>query len=149
MRLWTIHPKYLDARGLVALWREALLARAVLAGRTRGYRSHPQLLRFRSAKRPMTAINAYLAAVAKEAESRGYRFDRSKIRGRNDHPKLKETRGQLQAEWRHLLTKLRARAPKAARHWRSVSRPRPHPLFQIVRGGVRAWEKSRQLRSDS
>jgi hypothetical protein len=38
---------YLDGRGLVALWREALLAQAVLRGRTRGYR-HPQLARFRS-----------------------------------------------------------------------------------------------------
>jgi hypothetical protein len=98
MRLWTIHPRYLDARGLVALWREALLARAVLAGRTRGYRSHPQLLRFRSARRPLAAINAYLAVVAKEAELRGYRFDRRKIRGRRDHPKLLETRGQLRYE---------------------------------------------------
>ncbi|HEU5178767.1 MAG TPA: pyrimidine dimer DNA glycosylase/endonuclease V, partial [Burkholderiales bacterium] len=32
MRLWSLHPKYLDARGLVALWREALLAQAVLRG---------------------------------------------------------------------------------------------------------------------
>jgi carboxyl-terminal processing protease len=29
MRLWSLHPKYLDAQGLVALWREALLAKAV------------------------------------------------------------------------------------------------------------------------
>jgi len=30
MRLWTIHPKYLDRQGLLALWREALLAQKVL-----------------------------------------------------------------------------------------------------------------------
>ena len=41
MRLWTLHPQYLDPRGLVALWREALLAQKVLLGRTRGYRAHP------------------------------------------------------------------------------------------------------------
>jgi hypothetical protein len=29
-RIWSLHPKYLDARGLVALWREGLLAQAVL-----------------------------------------------------------------------------------------------------------------------
>ncbi len=34
MRLWTLHPKYLDPRGLVALWREALFAQAVLRGWT-------------------------------------------------------------------------------------------------------------------
>ncbi|WP_368086417.1 pyrimidine dimer DNA glycosylase/endonuclease V [Nitrosomonas sp. Nm34] len=26
MRLWSIHPKYLDAKGLLALWREGLQA---------------------------------------------------------------------------------------------------------------------------
>lgn len=43
MRLWSLHPQYLDAKGLVALWREGLLAQAVLAGQTRGYKRHPQL----------------------------------------------------------------------------------------------------------
>lgn len=33
MRLWTLHPKYLDTKGLVALWREALLAQKVLQGK--------------------------------------------------------------------------------------------------------------------
>ena len=27
MRIWTLHPEYLDGRGLTALWRETLLAR--------------------------------------------------------------------------------------------------------------------------
>lgn len=36
MRLWSLHPNCLDAQGLVALWREALLAQAVLRGQTRG-----------------------------------------------------------------------------------------------------------------
>ena len=47
MRLWSVHPLHLDRQGLTACWREALLAQAVLAGRTRGYRAHPQLERFR------------------------------------------------------------------------------------------------------
>jgi hypothetical protein len=143
VRIWTLHPSYLDARGLVALWREALLARAVLSGRTRGYRAHPQLVRFRQAKRPLAAINAYLYAVAEEADARGYRFDRSKIRGPRKHAPLQETRGQLQAEWRHLRRKLRIRAPEIARSLRGVSLPMPHPLFRVVSGGVRAWEKAR------
>lgn len=37
MRLWSIHPRYLDTKGLVALWRETLLlAQAVLFGNTKG-----------------------------------------------------------------------------------------------------------------
>ena len=47
MRLWSVHPKYLDSKGLVALWREALLAKQVLEGGTKGYRNHPQLDRFK------------------------------------------------------------------------------------------------------
>ena len=71
MRLWTLHPKYLDPKGLVALWREALLARAVLRGETSGYTRHPQLERFRSHEKPLFALDAYLAVVFDEAVSRG------------------------------------------------------------------------------
>ena len=76
MRLWTLHPRYLDPQGLVALWREGLLARAVLAGQTRGYRHHPQLRRFQAQAAPLAAIDAYLLAVHQEASARGYNFDR-------------------------------------------------------------------------
>jgi hypothetical protein len=143
MRIWTIHPKYLDARGLVAVWREALLARAVLAGRTKGYTAHPQLIRFRSAQDPLAAINVYLVGVAHEAALRGYHFDRRKLRRPHRHPRLEETSGQLEAEWRHLREKLRARAPEWFRKWSKVSTPDAHPLFRIVSGPVRTWEKAR------
>jgi hypothetical protein len=143
MRLWTIHPKYLDARGLVALWREALLARAVLAGRTHGYTAHPQLERFRSARDPIAAINAYLVGVANEAAGRGYRFDRRKLHPPQRPSALTETRGQLEAEWRHLRVKLQDRAPEWLQRWRGVSVPEPHPLFRIVPGRVRQWERAR------
>ena len=79
MRLWTLHPRHLDAAGLVALWREALLAQAVLLGRTRGYTRHPQLQRFRAAADPVASIGAYLRVVADEATSRGYAFDATRI----------------------------------------------------------------------
>jgi Pyrimidine dimer DNA glycosylase len=141
MRLWTVHPKYLDAKGLVALWREGLLARAVLKGATRGYRHHPQLERFRAHARPLAVINTYLRAVAIEAEGRGYSFDRQKIGpGRRDVA-LRVTEGQLAYEWQHLLRKLRARSPTLYAQWRRAARPEPHPLFEIVQGGVEAWER--------
>ena len=79
MRLWTIHPKHLDAKGLVALWREALLAQKVLQGGTRGYRHHPQLRRFLATSRPAAALARYLAAVHEESVRRGYHFDAAKI----------------------------------------------------------------------
>ena len=141
MRLWTLHPKYLDAKGLVALWREALLAQKVLRGETRGYKHHPQLFRFARTGNPPAALAAYLMAVHDEAKKRGYKFNRSKI-GRQRFPgKLRETRGQLLYEWRHLKRKLKKRDPRRLRDLISTRIPMPHPLFRIGPGDVRPWEK--------
>jgi hypothetical protein len=141
MRLWTLHPKYLDPQGLVALWREALLARAVLRGETRGYRHHPQLLRFQSHLAPRSAINAYLGSVFIEAESRGYAFDPRKIGPVRAISRIDSTAGQLRYEWQHLMRKLRARSPSLHRKWRGVRSPESHPLFSIKRGPVEPWER--------
>jgi hypothetical protein len=143
MRLWTLHPKYLDARGLVALWREALLAQKVLRGATRGYKHHPQLRRFSEFTNPPAALAAYLAAVQEEAARRGYHFDASRIGRRRFRGRLKETRGQLLYEWRHLKRKFKRRDPKRHRDLASVKIPAPHPLFKLVPGPVRDWEKAR------
>jgi hypothetical protein len=141
MRLWTLHPKYLDPQGLVALWREALLARAVLRGATRGYRHHPQLHRFRANATPVTSVNRYLAAVHREATSRGYRFDASRFGPARGGGRLVETSGQLNYEWDHLLAKLHRRSPARYRLLRNLAEPEPHPLFRIVPGVVREWER--------
>lgn len=141
MRLWTLHPRYLDPKGLVAAWREALLAQKVLAGATKGYRHHPQLIRFQAQDDSLAAIAAFLVEIAAEAQGRGYRFDTAKILRRAVTVRIPETRGQLLYEWKHLKTKLRARAPQMARRFRSVTIPDPHPLFRIVAGKVRDWEK--------
>src|SRR6185503_20356424 len=98
MRIWSIHPQYLDAKGLVALWREALLAKHVLEGRTKGYKNHPQLIRFKNAADPQKAINQYLAIVFEEACARGYQFDRKKINWRFKPVTLFVTRGQINFE---------------------------------------------------
>lgn len=143
MRLWTLHPRYLDAQGLVALWRETLLAREVLRGRTRGYRRHPQLLRFRASASPRSAINRYLAAVFAESLSRGYRFDRSKLGRDTPVTALCATDGQLQYEWRWLMRKLRLRSPDVYRRHLGVGSPAAHPLFRIVSGPVADWEHER------
>lgn len=141
MRLWTLHPKYLDAQGLVALWREALLAQKVLRGRTRGYRAHPQLARFRAQRDPVAAIARYLRAVQAEAAERGYAFKAGKIARRKGARPMAETRGQLAYEWRHLKRKLRRRDPARYRQLRRLALPAAHPSFRIVAGGVRDWEK--------
>lgn len=141
MRLWTVHPKYLDPVGLVALWRETLLARAVLRGQTTGYRYHPQLTRFRAHSRPVGALNCYLDAIYAEALRRGYRFDRRKLGRVRTRRRIPESIGQLTFEWGHLLRKLRVRQPRRFEDLATVRQPMAHPLFRMVPGPVQVWER--------
>lgn len=141
MRLWSLHPRYLDSQGLVALWREALLARAVLRGLTRGYRHHPQLLRFRAHPAPRAAISTYLRGVYEEAGRRGYVFDGGKIGPRRTAVPIPVNSGQLAHEWRHLMRKLARRSPTLGRQWRATARPRAHPLMRRRAGPVEHWER--------
>ncbi|QNN45197.1 DNA lyase [Thermomonas brevis] len=140
MRLWSLHPRHLDPQGLVALWREGLLARAVLHEQTRGYRMHPQLDRFKAHPQPKRAIDAYLAAVQEEATARGYRFDRGKLGRIHRVAPIAVTRGQLDHEWTHLLRKLEVRNPALHARWRDAA-AEAHPLFVMVEGGVADWER--------
>ena len=143
MRLWTLHPRYLDSRGLVALWREALLAQAVLQGRTRGYREHPQLSRFRDSRTPVAMIASYLRVVHAEGARRGFRLDRGKIVRAGPADPGRTTRGQMAYEWHHLMNKLSDRDPERFRRLSRIRRPCAHPLFRVVAGGVEAWERTK------
>lgn len=140
MRLWSLHPCYLDAKGLVAVWREGLLARKVLQGATRGYRHHPQLTRFLLQDEPLTAIDCYLNVICDEADRRGYHFDRAKIAFDPPQQKMAVTKGQLEYEWQHLLAKLRIRVPDLFAGLSRLCLPAANPLFRVVDGPVEPWE---------
>ena len=142
MRLWSLHPRYLDPQGLVALWREALLAKAVLRCETRGYTRHPQLERFRAHPQPRSAINSYLAAVHAEATQRGYAFNRSKIGPVRVVQAIPVSAGQLACEWQHLQSKLSVRSPAVLAQWSDVLTPSCHPLFRPQPGPVASWERA-------
>jgi hypothetical protein len=139
-----VDPKHLDTKGLVALWREGLLALAVLKGKTRGYKNHPQLARFREEQCPVATLQTYLMAVRAEALARDYDFRKDRL-GRI-HPKAKNvkrillTRGQLDFEAQHLLRKLKERSPERAKAFR-LECVEPHPLFCLVDGDVASWER--------
>jgi len=141
MRLWSIHPQHLDSKGLVALWREALLAQHVLGQKTTGYRSHPQLIRFRNTKKPLDAINQYLSAVYAEAEKRNYHFDKSKIDWNFEEATIEVTDGQLKYETHHLLNKLSVRCPEKYNELIMLNQLLPHPMFRIIAGNIEDWEK--------
>ena len=140
MRLWTLHPKYLDSRGLVALWREALLAQAVLGGKTSGYTRHPQLIRFRENASPLELMGCYLRAIYAESIKRDYRFDATKIQSVGNVNCIEATDGQLNYERDHLKAKLLIRSPAWLASLEPLSRPEAHPLFKIVSGPVADWE---------
>jgi hypothetical protein len=142
LRLWSLHPSLLDAKGLVALWREGLLAQKVLLGETKGYRFHPQLERFRASREPVAAISAYLWCVVDEARERGYQFDAAKIAKKRRAVSLSVTRGQLEFEREHLKKKLQVRDPARLRQLR-ITKLRPHPMLRVVAGPVEPWEVSR------
>lgn len=113
MRLWSIHPRFLDTVGLVALWREGLLAQKVLMGLTKGYKNHPQLDRFKQTDNPVGYLNNYLSTVYAEAVRRGFNFDYNKIGVDPSLRKLIEvSSGQIVFEFEHLQKKLKERNPK-------------------------------------
>jgi|SRR5690625_1148672 len=143
MRIWSIHPGYLDGKGLVALWRETLLAQKVLLGETKGYTNHPQLVRFKEHDNPVDAIGVYLEYVYIEAKSRGYNFDQSKIVSTSTVSQISVTTGQLEYEWGHLRAKLRVRDPNRIKQLKmdKTTTIIPHPLFLAEDGPVEPWEK--------
>ena len=141
MRLWSFAPEYLDARGLVALWREALLAQKVLADETTGYRNHPQLTRFRETSAPLDAIGVYLVDVWAEGVRRGFRFDRTKIRRIDKRPTIYVSKKQIAYERLWFLEKARRRSPDFFDFARKERFFRICRSFSLVEGGVATWER--------
>ena len=140
MRIWSIHPQYLDSKGLVALWRETLLAQKVLLGQTKGYKNHPQLIRFKNSENPLGGIATYLRYVHEEAVSRGYKFDGGKIRDETLSGKINVNSGQVEYEFRHLLKKLTVRDRERFEIIKAADPVQVHPLFKKISGSVEEWE---------
>lgn len=140
MRIWSVHPKYLDAKGIVALWRETLLAKNVLEGNTKGYKNHPQLTRFKAIEKPLEAINQYLAEVWDEATRRGYNFDRNKIDFDFKKIKIEVTIGQMQYEFNHLLKKLEQRDPERFNQFENLKMVDCAEIFEVKEGEIEKWE---------
>ena len=139
MRIWSLHPKYLDTKGLVALWRETLLAKHVLEGRTKGYTNHPQLIRFKNYENPLSAINFYLNEVRNEALARNYNFDKNKI-GAFENSELEVTSGQIAYEIIHLKKKLEFRDLNKFHELNLLEEVELHPIFKMIPGEIEPWE---------
>ena len=141
MRLWSLHPKYLDRAGLLACWRESLLAQAVIYGETHGYKNHPQVSRF-----DKQSICKYLWTIYFEAQEREFNFDSSKIKlDYTDNSKLPVTSAQLDYEWEHLQNKLRERSPNKysdnLHRWAFDEFIRANECFFKTSGPIELWER--------
>lgn len=140
MRIWSIHPKYLDAKRLVACWRESLLARKVLEGKTKGYKNHSQLIRFKNHIDPVGAINQYLHYIADEGDKRGYKFNRSKLYPTDHTYKINVNAGQLVFEMKYLQIKLNNRFEVDDSLLKKMVEP--NPFFAIIdNNNVEQWER--------
>lgn len=146
MRLWSIHPKYLDVQGLLGLWREGLLAQKVLLGETKGYRNHPQLIRFKRTPDPVLYLGTYLYYVYQEGVRRGYSFKEGKIIRYDLSLKMPVTEGQVKYEFNHLLGKLKVRDPERYEELLRVQVIEVNPIFYVVEGDVEEWEKGAKRR---
>lgn len=140
MRLWSLDPKYLDAKGLVALWREGLLAKKVLQGKTKGYKNHPQLLRFKESNNPIKNINIFLTHVWEEANNRGYNFDFRKIKNYKSNDKLFVNDKQLEYEFGHLQNKLKIRDQNKFKENQKLFNNKTNKIFKKKKGPIESWE---------
>jgi nitroimidazol reductase NimA-like FMN-containing flavoprotein (pyridoxamine 5'-phosphate oxidase superfamily) len=145
MRLWSLHPRYLDHKGLVALWREGLLAQRVIRGETKGYKNHPQVERFKKTKNPVGSITSYLLEIYSESQNRGYNFDREKITGKRSNNTMRVNRGQLEFELDHLKSKLKKRDKIKYKQIMAVRNPETNPVFIKTEGDIESWEKGRNM----
>ncbi|MDO4916395.1 MAG: pyrimidine dimer DNA glycosylase/endonuclease V [Rothia sp. (in: high G+C Gram-positive bacteria)] len=147
MRIWSLHPQLLDAKGLVACWRETLLAQKVLQGLTKGYTHHPQLKRFQESYDALAHLCTYLHGIGDEADRRGYHFDRSKImQPAQPALSLELTEGQLRYEFEFLQQKVAQRDEKwFTHHLAQLREPTAHPLFSVVPGEIESWEKVKPI----
>jgi hypothetical protein len=128
-------------RGIVAFWREGLLARKVLQHQTKGYNNHPQPDRFNAHLQPAVAIECYLRYIYEEAVRGGFHFDVDKIDLKQQCTKIPLKKGQLEYELSHLKTKLKLRDPTRYKNMLAVKKPMVHLLFKIIMGGIESWEK--------
>ncbi|SBV97193.1 pyrimidine dimer DNA glycosylase/endonuclease V [uncultured Dysgonomonas sp.] len=140
MRLWSLHPQYLDSAGLNACWREGLLAKNVLLGNTKGYTNHPQLIRFKNSPDPNFYIDAFLTEVYKEAMRRNFSYSKEKIRMIENFSPIPVTKGQLEYEYEHLRRKLQKRSLELLEKLPALTELKPHPLFETIEGEVEHWE---------
>lgn len=87
-------------------------------------------------------MGRYLLAVWKEADQRGYSFDKKKAKNAlKKVAAITVTLGQTKYEWKHLRKKLKKREPQKLKLYSKTHSPKLHPSFRKVPGPIAPWEK--------
>ena len=148
MRIWTLHPRFLDRQGLLGQWREALQAKNALLDphHSSNVCHERQLRRFKAAKiQALSCMGVYLHAVADEMILRGYKPNVSLIPYYVGTPSLiPVTQGQVNFEIAHLMAKLTERDPSRLlplSKIRVLMSNQLNPIFKEVGGDIESWEK--------
>lgn len=122
----------MDKHGLIALWREGLLAQKALNGGAKGYQNNPQLVRFKRQDNPLKAIGTYLSFVAAEGARQGYKLNHEKILYPNfDEAVIEADLGQVAFEKEHLKDKLKRRDVIKFEELSSSKTIDANPIFNI------------------
>lgn len=159
MRLWTIHPSFLDQKGLCGLWRETLVGlKALEKGPGAPWYNHPQLARFKVYPNGLAMLAEYAEHVLDEGHKRGYNFNTAllepylELYEMNFDGCIMVTKGQFDYEVEHFIRKLASRDEMRYQLYmekmgpRSLYQPKievfvPNPVFRIVDGPIEVWEK--------
>lgn len=164
MRVWSIHPAYLDTKGLVASWKEGIQGLNALRnprkpnGKWAMFAHHPQLIRFKRFENPELCLSEYLHFIADEADRRNYNFNRNLILPRLDENpyQIWITCGQLIYEWDFLSHKVTCRTGfweygkptingkstvETIASWSCVV----HPMVVLIPGDIECWEKVKEF----
>lgn len=149
MRIWSIHPSYLDSAGINGCWRESLLAQKILNGHNFSYKNHSQMKRFYSDRESLLAIGTYLYYIYLESVKRNYNYDFNKILYFNNNYKMQVTENQLLYEFNLLQWKLKKRNYKKYLENKNIKEIFPNNIFDVKEGQIESWEKICKINYDN
>lgn len=130
MSLWSVHPRYLDNKGLISAWNRGLQLQKQLSTEPARNTGNSQLIMFSRQEKPLHAIGSYLSFIASEGCRRGYKFTHEKILYPNfDEELLPIDSEQLRSENQMLQNRLKTRDKNRYQQLSSQSWPETHPLF--------------------
>ena len=147
MRIWSLHPQYLDQKGLGGQWEEGIIAQNTLFFQEGKYLNYPVLHRVKAHQEPVAWIGMYLNEILKEANvNRGYNYNDQLIKQLKPTLPMPVTRGQLYYEWTLLQGRLQKRDPvkMSLNDGVDINNIKANPMFYVIDGDIEDWERVKE-----